>query len=214
MTMENWQHEQPLSELLRPSCLEDLTLVDKDITRLQKMIDTKSVSNMIFYGPPGLGKTSAARIITTAVDAEVMSFDGSDQDSAGSLQKYVPQFVRTVSLFGQKKIVLIDEGEFMTRKDQVMLRSVIEDTYDICRFIITTNNIARIDRAVQSRMVAINFDVHSAMTKSVVARMVERFGSKLNSKSIRYDEEELKRIVMLYYPDFRQTINNIEFQFS
>ena len=56
-----------VSELLRPQQLGDLTLPRRDIDRLQRMIDTDDVMSMLFYGEPGLGKTSAARLIANGV---------------------------------------------------------------------------------------------------------------------------------------------------
>ena len=58
--------KQPLSELLRPQQLSELTLPRKDIDRLQRMVESGWIMNMIFYGKPGLGKTSAARTIIGA----------------------------------------------------------------------------------------------------------------------------------------------------
>ena len=45
---------QLVSELLRPQQLDDLTLPRRVIDRLQRMIDTGTIMNMIFYGKPGM----------------------------------------------------------------------------------------------------------------------------------------------------------------
>ena len=47
---------QLVSELLRPQQLGDLTLPKRIIDRLQRMIETDSVMNMLFHGEPGLGQ--------------------------------------------------------------------------------------------------------------------------------------------------------------
>lgn len=57
-----------LSEKLRPTNFDDLILDPKIKDRLKKMFETKKVMNMIFYGQPGCGKTSAARIFTESLD--------------------------------------------------------------------------------------------------------------------------------------------------
>lgn len=212
--MSNDRLAIPLSEHLRPSCLMDLTLSTWEINRFQRMIGSGTISNMIFYGPPGTGKTSAARIICRDVDADVFSVDGANERSGKIILHDVPSFVRTVSLFDQRKIVVIDEGEFMTRKDQVSLRTTIEDSYDICRFLITTNDLKRIDKAIQSRMASINFSVAMTNAKEIVDRLIARFAAKLDDLNVVYDLAELRGIVMAYFPDFRQTLNRIEFRFG
>jgi replication-associated recombination protein RarA len=59
--------KQLVSELLRPQRLGDLTLPQRVIDRLQRMIHERSIMNMLFYGRPGLGKTSAARVFINAL---------------------------------------------------------------------------------------------------------------------------------------------------
>ena len=49
-----------VSEILRPQALSDLTLPTPTILRLQRVIESGSMVNMLFYGPPGSGKTSTA----------------------------------------------------------------------------------------------------------------------------------------------------------
>ncbi len=204
----------PLSEYLRPACLSDLMLLDHQVQRLQRMIDTRNISNMIFFGPPGVGKTSAARILAKEINAEVLSVDGANEKGGSIILKDVPRFVGTVSMFGNPKLVLIDEGEFMTRKDQVSLRSTIEDSYENCRFIITTNDLKRIDKAIQSRLIPIAFDVHLSRSGEVVDRLTKRISAKLDNMKVEHRKADLLEIVRMYFPDFRQTLNQIEFRFG
>jgi replication-associated recombination protein RarA len=56
-----------LSEILRPQALSDLTLPMPTIERLQRVIESGSMVNMLFYGPPGSGKTGAAEIFMDAI---------------------------------------------------------------------------------------------------------------------------------------------------
>jgi replication-associated recombination protein RarA len=52
-----------LSERLRPQLLSDLTLPEHVVQRLEPMLQRRAPLNMVFSGPPGTGKTSAARIL-------------------------------------------------------------------------------------------------------------------------------------------------------
>ena len=52
----------PLAERMRPKCLEDF-VGQKQLSLLYEMINNDAVSSMIFWGPPGVGKTTLAKII-------------------------------------------------------------------------------------------------------------------------------------------------------
>ena len=52
-----------ISETLRPKKFDELVLDKQVIEKLQKMYTSRNVMNMIFYGKPGSGKTSAAKYL-------------------------------------------------------------------------------------------------------------------------------------------------------
>jgi hypothetical protein len=51
------------SEILCPRQLSDLTLPQQDIDKLEQMVASRAIMNLLFYGKTGSGKTSAARVI-------------------------------------------------------------------------------------------------------------------------------------------------------
>ena len=65
VSVDVFQRKKPkrlVSEILRPTALSDLTLPMPTIHRLERVIESGAKVNMLFYGPPGSGKTSTARI--------------------------------------------------------------------------------------------------------------------------------------------------------
>jgi replication-associated recombination protein RarA len=140
------------SEFLRPRTLAELTLPDVTINRLQSMIDSKNVMNMIFYGSPGTGKTSCANIITKSQDFDIIFMNAAIEKSFATVEKIIEPFTTSMSLYQSKKIVFIDESENLSKDAQAALRVVIEKSYNNCRFILTANKLSKIDPAIQSRM--------------------------------------------------------------
>ncbi|MGJ8663866.1 MAG: replication-associated recombination protein A [Marinicella sp.] len=74
--MQNSIKHQPLADLLRPKCLDEvvgqqhLVATDKP---LALMIENHSLHSMVFWGPPGTGKTTLARIISQAMDTQLIN---------------------------------------------------------------------------------------------------------------------------------------------
>ena len=72
--------QQRLSELLRPTEFADLIQPPELIRRLERMVAQRAPLNMLFYGRPGLGKTSAAQILLKGLDAFALRINGSIAD--------------------------------------------------------------------------------------------------------------------------------------
>ena len=135
------RHRQLLSELLRPQQLGDLTLPRRDIDCLTRMVNSGSIMNMIFYGKPGLGKTSAARVIIGLLEAEAIEINGSSATGIDTIRNRIEGFASSIAMTDKPKICFIDEADFLSKSAQSALRYVIENTSRNCRYLFTANNI-------------------------------------------------------------------------
>jgi DNA polymerase III delta prime subunit len=204
-----------LSELLRPQQLGDLTLPQSVIDRLQKMIETRSLMNMLFYGKPGAGKTSAARILINALGPEdSIEIDGSSATGVGYVRDHIQRFSSSLAMFGGTKICFIDETEYVSKSAQAALRKITEDYSDNVRFLIAVNDRLKIIPALRSRLVEICFDVAHADRVEVKSRLIKRYRSCLANNGIAFDEQRLDQLVGIYFPDLRAIANRIEFEFA
>jgi replication-associated recombination protein RarA len=114
---------QPLSELLRPQQLSDLTLPQRVIDRLQKMIDSGNIMNMIFYGPPGLGKTSAARVIGMTANVTFKEVNAASILQTGDLRRDMQGFATSFPLPGHdSRLCLFDEADYISKQVQASLQ--------------------------------------------------------------------------------------------
>ena len=211
---QNIRPERPLSELLRPQTVSDLTLQKQIIDRLRKMVETKSVMNMLFYGKVGTGKTSAARLFADCAEVNVFGRQFSQWD--GSEVKNV-NFVSTdmknwLSCAGHK-IVVLDRADLVPPTAQQALPGVIDEMYH-CRFLFTANHLTKIIPEIRSRLMPICFDIKPSRREEVQKRLIDRYEGKLAECGIEHDKRRFNEIINANYPDLRSIAQKIEFEFA
>jgi replication factor C small subunit len=207
------ENTMPLSERLRPQTFGDLTLPAREIDRFQRMSDTKNLMNMLFYGSPGMGKTSAARIFLRSTDPmDTLRMDGSSQTSVHDVRNVIDRFSSTMSWTGGLKLCFIDEADFLSQSAQASLRGIIENRAN-CRFIMAVNDLSKIMPAIRSRMICIRFNISKADRPGILKRIENRLVVRLTELGVPFDRERLNAIVATFFPDFRQIVSRLEYEF-
>lgn len=207
------KHDELLSEHLRPKKLTDLLLPDHDITRLQRIVASGNLPNMLFYGSPGRGKTSAARILQHELDADIYELNGSRISGDKVMEKEITSVANDTTILLRPKILLIDEADYLHKRIQQSMRHIVENSSTKCRFILTANDASRIIPALQSRLTAVNFDLPISETRSVVERLKSTIPTKLTELGWKFDTERVVQIISLHYPDMRSVVNKIQYEF-
>ena len=201
-----------LSEALRPTVMADLIGLPLNTRNaLQRMIDTKSPMNMIFYGKAGTGKTSTARILINELDCDVLELNGSKH--AGTTSN-ITDFCNTTSLLGKSKLVFIDEADYLHKDIQAMLRYDIENNSDRVRFIFTANDYSRFMDAITSRCLGICFDIPVNDLSNVLEQMIQLYTVKLDNLGYTIEPDKIRKIVCFNFPDFRSIANRFQLELS
>lgn len=201
-----------LNERLRPQTMEELNLPDRIIRQLQKMEEGGFPMNMIFYGQPGIGKTSAARMLIR--NSDVLELNGSHNDGDKTMVNKILSFCSTMSMIDKPKVIFVDEADYMPKVVQDALRNPIEVFSRNARFILTANDYKKLTPALRSRCLGLCFDVPVVDRPEVIARLVTRYESRLSALGLQVDPVRLREIVGIYFPDLRAVANNIEFEFA
>ena len=111
--------EKPLAEILRPETLDDVVgqhhLLDEG-KLFRKIITANHIPNMVFYGPPGIGKTTLANIIAKNTNMSLFKLNGTTC-STDDIKKIIDE---RHSLFSQNGILLyLDEIQYLNKKRQL-----------------------------------------------------------------------------------------------
>ncbi len=106
-------------EKYRPKKLEEIRGQDKPISDLKELIrNYKPGRAIMIYGGHGTGKTSAVHALANEFNLEILEINSSDSRDKESMEKSVLNAVKQGSLFGRKKMILIDDIEGFSSTDR------------------------------------------------------------------------------------------------
>ena len=191
-------------EKYRPSTLDEIVLDNNTKTYFNKVQVEQNIPNVLFVGKPGIGKTSLAKIIVKDIlKCQYLYINASDENGIDTIRTKVLNFAQTKSLFGQIKVIILDECDGLSIDAQKALRNSIEEYHELTRFILTANYKHKIIPALQSRcqIFDINYDKNEYLTKLI---------SIVKAEEVKINKEQFTTITNSSYPDFRKGINALQ----
>ena len=199
-------------EKYRPRTIENCILPESIKKTLRDVVSQNKIPNMMFTGTSGIGKTTAARAICNETQADYLIINGSDEGRMiDTLRTKLTQFCSTISLSGSRKVVIIDEADYMNADSvQPAMRNFTERFADNCSFIFTCNYKNRIIEPIHSRCAVIDFSLKNGEKQVIAARFMKRVEGILTDESIDYDKEVIAKLVLKHFPDFRRVLNELQ----
>jgi len=153
-------YHRPLAESLRPQNLEDIIGQQKILGRNSpwfKIFTSGQIPSLIFWGPPGTGKTSLANLIAKKIDAEIVSENAIDL-GAKSLREIGEKAKRRLIEFQRKTLLFIDEIHRLNKSQQDILLPYIEKGFITLIGATTENPSYELNAALLSRCRILVFD--------------------------------------------------------
>jgi len=203
----------PLADRLRPDNLADIAGQEHLLKKgrvLRKIIESKNIPNMIFYGPSGIGKTTVAQIIASQTNMSMHKLNGTSASTAD-----IKDVISRVGTLGTEHGILLylDEIQYFNKKQQQSLLEFIENGSITLIASTTENPYFYIYNALLSRCTVFEFKPVSA---GEVKKSIDRAFSLLKEeKNIKIELEEgvTEHIAYTCGGDVRKAINAVELCF-
>jgi DNA polymerase III delta prime subunit len=201
----------PLVEKYRPQKIADCILPKGIKSTFEGIVQTGEIPNMILAGGAGCGKTTVARAMCSELGADYMFINASEEGGIDTLRTKVRNFASTVSLGGSKKVIILDEADYLNpQSTQPALRGAIEEFAANCRFVMTCNYKARIIEPLHSRCTVVDFKIPVKEKPQLAGEFLERAKHIMETEGIEYEEKAVAELIIRYFPDFRKVLNTIQ----
>ena len=173
---------QPLAEKMRPQSLTDFVGQEKIMRVLGKMIKENRIPSMIFYGAPGTGKTTLAKIIANNTQSNFVKVNAA-LSGIKDLREIVKQATELKKLYGRSTILFIDEIHRFNKSQQDFLLPYVEDGRLILIGATTENPFFEVNPALLSRVKIIRLN---KLTAAEIKKILQRalFGKQAEESAL------------------------------
>ncbi len=198
---------QPLAERMRPSSLEDFAGQEHLISPgkiLRRIIESDRIPSMIFWGPPGVGKTTLARIIANKTQAEFINF--SAVTSGIKEIREVMKQAESNKTFGTRTILFVDEIHRFNKAQQDAFLPFVEKGSIILIGATTENPSFEINSALLSRCKVF---VLKPLTPDDLVKLLKRALTSLG-KNFHADDAVLRAAAIFSNGDARTALSLLE----
>ncbi|MDI9617737.1 replication factor C small subunit [Methanothermobacter sp.] len=199
----------PWVEKYRPQKLDDIVGQEHIIPRLKRYVEEKSMPNLMFTGPAGVGKTTTALALAREILGDYwrqnfLELNASDARGIDTVRTSIKNFCRLKPVGAPFRIIFLDEVDNMTKDAQHALRREMEMYTKTSSFILSCNYSSKIIDPIQSRCAIFRFLPLKGR------HIISRLEYIAEQEGLEYEPQALDTVVYFAEGDLRKAINILQ----
>jgi len=207
------KESSPWSEKYRPQDFNHIVLDPMNRKLFQNILEHKKFPHMLFYGPPGAGKTTSADNLIRKYQSlyskpnteNIIHLNASDERGIEIIRTQIHQFVKSKNMFETGyKFVVLDEVDYMTKNAQQALKNLLQSCLNNVRFCLICNYVCKIDDSLKNEFICIRFN---QLPREEIYTFMRHIADK---ERIDITDESIYSIQKMFHSDIRSMINFIQ----
>lgn len=198
------------TEKFRPKTIAECILPDRLKAPFQDYVNKSEIPNLLLHGGAGVGKTTVAKAMCNEINADFLIINGSDETGVDMVRSKIKDFASTMSFTGGRKVIIVDEADYLSPNAQAAFRNVIEEFASNCSFIFTCNFKNKIIDPLHSRCAVIDFTLKAPEKAGMAGQFFKRVSQILTEEAVMFDPKVIAEVVKKHFPDFRRVLNELQ----
>lgn len=198
------------TEKFRPKTIAECILPDRLKAPFQDYVNKSEIPNLLLHGGAGVGKTTVAKAMCNEINADFLIINGSDETGVDMVRSKIKDFASTMSFTGGRKVIIVDEADYLSPNAQAAFRNVIEEFASNCSFIFTCNFKNKIIDPLHSRCAVIDFTLKAPEKAGMAGQFFKRVSQILTEEAVTFDPKVIAEVVKKHFPDFRRVLNELQ----